>query len=313
MNEVSITILGASSHIAKGIIYNFQLSGKSHLHLYTTSPKQTFSFVNDICKLPEKSFTIHGGYDEFTTQQHDVIINCIGVGTHNKLHGDFTKYFTVGEKYDNMIIEYLLNFSPETLYISFSSGAVYGRSFAKPVTEWTENNIKVNHVEREDYYSICKLNSEAKHRAFSDLRIVDLRLFSYFSRFIDMSEGYFITDVINSIKNNKALITDSNNIIRDYVHPDDLFSIIIKCCAMKKINDALDVMSSKPVDKLELLGYFAKDYGLKYTIVDSLSEYSPTGLKNIYYSEYQKISALGHHPSHSSLDTVMLESRYLLT
>jgi nucleoside-diphosphate-sugar epimerase len=313
MNKSTITILGAFSHIARGLIFNFSRSVKSHLHLYSTSTSQTYRFVKDVCKLSEDFFTIHGGYDDFATQHHDVIINCIGVGTQKKLCGDFTKYFTVGEKFDNLVIEYLQNRSPESLYVSLSSGAVYGRSFAGPVTEWTENHIKVNQVAQEDYYSICKLNSEAKHRAFSHLRIVDLRLFSYFSRFIDLSEGYFITDVIDSIKKDKVLVTDPANIVRDYVHPDDLFAAILACMHAGSLNDAFDVMSSKPVDKLELLRYFENCYGLRYRVDSSLSVQSPTGSKNIYYSEFPKISALGYHPSHSSLDTVIQESRYLLT
>ncbi|WP_203978742.1 NAD-dependent epimerase/dehydratase family protein [Geobacter sp. SVR] len=246
------------------------------------------------------------------SKKHDVIINCIGVGTQRKIRGDYTKYFIVGEKFDNMIIEYLQNYSPETLYINISSGAVYGRSFTGPVSEWSENALTVNHIMQEDYYSICKLNSEAKHRAFSHLKIVDLRLFSYFSRFADISDGYFITDIIDSIKSNKKLKTNTTNIIRDYVHPVDLCSIVHICIQINNINDAYDVMSTKPVNKTEILDYFSKNYGLKYSIDSSIVEQTPTGVKDIYYSKYFKIAKIGYIPSYSSLDTVIQEASYLL-
>jgi nucleoside-diphosphate-sugar epimerase len=312
MSKAQISILGATSHISKGLIYNFLSRGMSHLHLFTTSPSETYHFIKNICSTHAKRCTIHAGYHEFASCSFDVVINCIGVGTQKKLCGDFTKYFTVGEKYDNIVIEYLQNHSPEALYISFSSGAVYGRSYAKPVTEWTQNIIKVNHVAQEDYYSICKLNSEAKHRAFSHLKIVDLRLFSYFSRFIDISDGYFITDVIDSIKNNKVLVTDSSNFVRDYVHPDDLFAIILKCCEAENINGAYDVMSASPVEKWEILKYFSNTYGLKYRLSDSNNSTSPTGTKNVYYSEFDKVSSLGYQPTLTSIDTIVQESKYLV-
>lgn len=312
MSNANISILGATSHISKGLIYNFLCSGTSHLHLFTTSPSIVSRFIQSIWAAYEKRYTIHDGYHEFELFSYDVVINCIGVGTQKKLCGDFTKYFTVGEKYDNMVIQYLQKKSSKTLYISFSSGAVYGRSFTKPVTEWTENIIKVNHVAQEDYYSICKLNSEAKHRAFSHLKIVDLRLFSYFSRFIDISDGYFITDVIDSIKNNKVLVTDSSNIVRDYVHPDDLFAIILKCCEAENINGAYDVMSASPVEKWEILKYFSNTYGLKYRLSDSINSTSPTGTKNVYYSKFDKISSLGYQPALTSIDTIVQESKYLV-
>ena len=308
----AVCILGATSHISKGLICNFLCKGTSHLHLFTTSPTITSRFVQSICTDHKERCTIYDAYHQFESELYDVVINCIGVGTQKRLCGDFTKFFTVGEKYDNMVIEYLQNRSPETLYICFSSGAVYGRSFAEPVTECSENNIKVNHVTQEDYYSICKLNSEAKHRAFKHLRIVDLRLFSYFSRFIDTSEGYFITDVIDSIINSKELVTDSNNIVRDYVHPDDLFAIVMLCINAGNINDAFDVMSTMPVDKNEILKYFADNYGLKYSVAYSIFCCSSTGDKNIYTSKYNKLAVLGYNPAFSSMDTILLESSHLL-
>lgn len=308
----NVCILGSTSHISKGLICNFLCSGSSHLHLFTTSPSVVSRFIQDYYSHFAERCTIYTGYDQFESQQYDVVINCTGVGTQKRLSGDFTKYFTVGEKFDNMVIEYLQNCSPDTLYISFSSGAVYGGSFTEPATEWTGNNINVNHVEKEDYYSICKINSEAKHRAFRHFRIVDLRLFSYFSRFIDISEGYFITDIIDSIRNNKVLLTDPNNIVRDYVHPDDLFAMIMKCCEVTMINDAYDVMSARPIEKFELLKYFSRQFGLKYQLNESITIAGPTGAKAIYYSKFDKAHSLGYQPTFTSMDTIIGESKYLL-
>lgn len=312
MKKSKIAILGSTSHIAKGLINNFLQSRELCLHLYTRSPDKVRSFIGAIECSIGNSYVIHEGYGEFPKYSYDVVINCVGVGTIKKLQGNFTLYFMVTEEYDNLVIDYLFNISPDTLYICFSSGAVYGKNFSAPMEENTINSIRVNHIAKEDYYSIARLNSEAKHRSFKNLKIVDLRLFSYFSRFIDLADGYFITDVMDCILHKKMLVTDSMNIIRDYVHPEDLFSIIKKCMNAGKINEAFDVSSSKPVEKKEILEYFSAKYGLKYIISRSLNHVSATGSKNIYYSAYNNASKIGYNPHFSSMDAILQESEYFL-
>ena len=312
MEKSKIAILGSTSHIAKGLINNFLQSGEFSLHLYTRSREKIRSFLGAIGKFSDKGCVIHEGYKDVTKFSYDVIINCVGVGPLNKLRSNYTRYFTVTEEYDNLAIGYLCNICPDALYLSFSSGAVYGREFSAPVEENTINSIRVNHVTTEDYYAIARLNAEAKHRSFKNLKIVDLRIFSYFSRFIDLRDGYFIAEVMDCILNKKVLITDNVNIVRDYVHPEDLFSIIRKCMDAGKINEALDAISSKPTDKKEILDYFSSLYGLKYEISGSLKHASPTGLKNIYCSNYKNAACIGYKPTFSSIDTIRQESKYIL-
>jgi nucleoside-diphosphate-sugar epimerase len=211
-----------------------------------------------------------------------------------------------------LVIEYLLE-NPDTLYISISSGAVYGRELSTPANEDTVNHISVNHITTDDYYAIARLNAETKHRAFGNLRIVDLRVFSYFSRFIDLTDGYFITEIMDCILNEKVLVTDDVNIVRDYVHPEDLFLMIRRCMGAGKINKAFDAISSKPAEKREILDYFSLEYGLKYEISRFLGHASATGSKNIYCSDYNSASCIGYEPTFSSMDAIEQESKYILT
>lgn len=312
MKKSKIAILGSTSHIAKGLINNFLQSGEFSLHLHTRLPDKVRSFIASIGKSISKDCVIHEGYNDFLKCSYDAVINCVGVGTMTKLRGDYTQYFTVTEEYDNLIIGYLYNNHPDALYISFSSGAVYGRNFSAPVEENTANSIRVNHVTTADYYGIVRLNAEAKHRAFNWLKIVDLRLFSYFSRFIDLTDGYFITEVLDCIINKKVLLTNNLNIVRDYVHPEDLFSIIRKCMDAGKINAAFDVVSEKPVEKREILDYFSFEYGLKYEMNQSLDHVSATGSKNIYCSKYNKALEIGYKPKFSSMYAIKDESKYII-
>lgn len=312
IKKQAIAIFGANSHIAKGLINNFNRCGEWELHLYTRSPKALRSFLNAIGKPCGKKWVIHKGYRNLMKFSHDVIINCVGAGTLNKPGADYTDWFTVTESFDNLAIGYLRKCRPDGLYISFSSGAVYGREFSAPAEENTANSIRVNHVAAEDYYAIARLNAEAKHRAFSGLRIVDLRIFSYFSRFIDFTDGYFITDVLDAVLKNKILETGHENIVRDYVHPEDLFSVIKKCIDAETLNAAFDVTSAKPVKKKEILDYFSSEYGLRFRTVRSLSRDSATGSKSQYYSTYHNTTGIGHTPTYRSMDAIVQESKYIL-
>lgn len=312
MKQLKIAILGSTSHIAKGLINNFLRYKKDSLHLYTMSLNKLNSFLATIEKTSYKNCVIHKGYSDFPKYSYDVIINCVGVGTWNKLQGNYSLYFTVTEEYDNLIINYLRKVRSDTFYISFSSGAVYGRKFSSAVEENTQNCIRVNHIIPEDYYSIVRINAEAKHRSFRNFKIADLRVFSYFSRFTDLTEGYFITEILNCILNKKVFVTDNQNIIRDYIHPNDLFLLVRKCISAGQINMAFDALSVKPVEKMEILEYFSSNYGLKYEIKQSLDYSSPTGVKEIYYSRYNNAASIGYKPLFSSMETIQQESKYVL-
>ncbi|MFA6919230.1 MAG: NAD-dependent epimerase/dehydratase family protein [Patescibacteria group bacterium] len=311
MIKKNIAILGATSHIAKGLINNFLNDGNVILHLFTRSHQKVADFLESIGRLSGGDYIIHEGYEDFLKLSYDVVINCVGTGTMKRMHGDYSSYFTITEKCDNLVIEYLLR-NTKALYIDFSSGSVYGRGFSEPAGENTTNNIKVNHVSIEDYYSIARLNSEAKHRSLDKLNIVDLRIFSYFSRFIDLSDGYFITDIMESIKDKKILTISSQDFIRDYLHPQDLYSMILKCFNIGKINSSFDVNSSKPVTKKEMLDYFSSVYGLEYQISETMESTSSTGIKNVYYSKYDNAKTVGYKPSFSSMDAIVQESKYIL-
>ena len=312
MNKVRIAILGATSHIAKGLINNFLKNKTLGLHLYTKSLDKLSVFLESIDVVERGDCALYAGYGEFMCLSYDVIINCIGIGTVNKPHSNYADYFTVNEEYDNLAIRYLRECNPHALYICFSSGAVYGRNFTAPVEENSLNCLQVNHVNKNDYYTIMRLNSEAKHRAFKDLRIIDLRVFSYFSRFIDLTDGYFITDIIDCVLKRKALMVDEQNIIRDYLHPQDLFTAVRCAVNTDKVNGAFDINSTKPVTKQEVLDYFVAKYDLKYGVKKVFDHHSPTGTKNIYCSNYKNAVAIGYEAQFSSLDAIKEEAKYII-
>lgn len=278
----NIAILGPHSHIAKGILFN--LTEHDNIHLFSTS------FFNTKFKLHD--------YGEFNNFDYDIIINCVGVGTANKLNGNYTKYFTVLEEFDNLCLAYCKQ-NRNCLYISFSSGVV-------------NRILDPNNITKKDFYAITRYYSEAKHRAY-DLNIVDLRLYSYFSHFADFNDKYFITEVIKSALNKEPFITSKEDFYRDYLHHEDLVSAINLCSCVGVINDYFDIGSAKRVSKKEILDYFINQHSLIVEYKQDFNYDTATGLKLDYTADNSKAKKiLGYEPKFDSLTCIIEESKYIM-
>ena len=303
-----IAILGASGHIAKSLIYNFKKSGEYDLYLFARSTEKLDNFLK-IINYDKKIEKI--GLNDFTNKKYDAIINCIGIGDPKKLKDIGPEIFRLTEYYDNFILDYLKD-NNSCIYINFSSGAAYGVDFSIPAENKKCCEININNICNKDNYGIVKLYSEAKHRSHGNFNIVDLRVFAFFSRFIDLNSKYFITELISCIKTKKELLTNNNNIVRDYVHPNDLFNLINTCINLRRINDVFDVYSLKPITKFEILDYFAENYGLIYKIETGIFGENATGIKDNYYSINIKAEDIGYVPNYSSKDCIIDEAKEIL-
>lgn len=309
--KTRIAIMGATSHIAKGLINNFVRSGDVRLFLFARRAEPVYAFLREIGDIKGMDLVVCENYQNFSRRSYDCIINCVGLGTVSEEPHIYTSFFMVTEEFDNLALSYLTK-SPGTRYINFSSGAVYGGGFPGPSRGNTLSKLDVNRFTRDNYFTIAKLNSEAKHRAFAELSIIDIRVFSYFSRFVDITGKYFITEMLYSLVHNKVFRTSETDIVRDYIHPEDLFALIRTCLNSKRINTAFDAYSRRPVGKKEILEFFATQYNLKYKTEKSVKCLNVTGPKLVYYSLYRKAGELGYRPQFSSMETVKQEALRLL-
>jgi nucleoside-diphosphate-sugar epimerase len=308
----NIAILGATSHIAKGLILNFcNRPQKYSAFLFARNTMKLFEFV-DFLKISFEGGGIFN-FDKFhgIEQRFDVLINCVGAGTPEKIKNLDSGIFRLTEDFDNLCIDYLCK-NTDTLYINFSSGAVYGTSFQKAAEKRTRFEVEVNELKPKSYYGLAKLHSETKHRALTGFNIVDLRIFSYFSRFIDLKSQFFMSELVKAVLQNQVFETSSENFARDFVHPDDLFSLIECCIKSKRINEAFDVYSRRSVKKLELINFLASSFGLKYKFNDKISYLNATGSKNEYFTTYKTAEKIGYSPEFSSLDTIANELKKIL-
>lgn len=303
-----IAVLGATSHIAKGLIHRFGQDGHLDLRLFARSPERADEFLNAVGlggRLKTRPF------EEFGEGSYDTIINCVGFGDPGKLSNAGSSIFSITDRFDTLALDYLKR-SPRTLYINFSSGAVYGTDFSSPVDARSRAIFVVNRMDPAAYYGIAKLHSEARHRAMKDFHIIDLRIFSYFSRFIDLDAKFMMSEVISCIKSKREFVTNPEDIVRDFIHPEDLVSLVKLCIARRDLNDAFDVCSLQPVGKFGILEKFSSLYGLRHTIEEGHGSVSVTGRKANYYSTNGRIQAIGFSPRFTSMDCLIRESAEIL-
>lgn len=307
VNKQNIAILGATSHVAKGLIAGFLGSGFSGLTLFARSAPKVHAFLGALSfpRVPVRPFA------EFAGGDFDVVINCVGIGDPGKLRQEMASIFAITESFDNLVLQYLEG-HPDCLYLNFSSGAAYGQDFSQPVSEQSPARYEINKLSAGDYYGIAKAYSEAKHRALGNWHIVDLRIFGYFSRYIDLETKYLMCEVVSCLKSGAEFVTGPGDIVRDYVHPEDLFALVKNCIDLRELNEVYDVYSLRPVAKFEMLERFAAHFGLEYRVEADFTPVTATGNKDHYYSVNKKAQQAGYQSRFDSLDCLFQETAVLL-
>ncbi len=299
-----IAILGSTGYIGKSLIQPMVQMEDVKLYLFSRKKIKVGELVKSF-SLRNKSIYI-GDYEELDNFSYDLIINCTGIGNPTVLKKDPSSIFEVTEYFDTLIINYLKKNSC-TIYLNLSSGAVYGVSSSSPFSERSESLLRINELNQSEYYSVAKINSEAKHRALKDLHIIDLRIFSFFSSFVDIEARFLLSDIVSTLKSKKVFETSDVDMVRDFITPTDLIQVVDIVLQKGKINDSFDMYSLAPITKFEILNYFNKKFNLKIKLVKGTDFVSPTGAKNEYYSISRKLELLGYKPKHSSLSGIDFE------
>ncbi|OWA36239.1 hypothetical protein B9G55_10355 [Saccharibacillus sp. O16] len=297
-----IAILGATGHIAKNVMLGLSVQTSFVIYAFSQSVQRLSA---ELERLHLTGQIQANDYSEFPSLKFDVVINCTGIGNPKTLASDASLVFRVTETFDALVLDYL-DKHPNVLYINCSSGAVYGNRFDKPAGADHRLSLDINGVNTSDYYGIAKLNAEAKHRSLSHLSIIDLRIFGFFSAWIDPDSSFLLMDLVNAARNNTPFLTTSENMYRDYVHPEDLTALILLCIYAEPQNRAFDVYSKQPISKNEILDFFVKTYGVRIQFKEtSPSSVSVTGLKPYYYSLDRSASErLAYNPEFSSLQSI---------
>lgn len=282
MKNIRIAVLGATGQIGRCLVAYF--SKTSDVVVFGRSSGQS--------------------YDTFMMGHYDLVINAVGYGDIKhftdtcQLDGSI---YDISDRYDRMVLAYL-EVHPDTVYVHLSSGAVYGADFYEPANECTFATLDVNHMSYRSAYQVSKLYAEARHRLLSGLRIWDIRIFGFVSPYQDLGSSLLFSQIMCAIRDQTQLVVDHHDMLRDYIHPDDLGRLVSAVFQSDCRNGVVDAMSASPISKLDLLAACESKYGLRYRVEEKKMDVV-TGLKPMYYSMY-RASELDWAPRYTSLESV---------
>lgn len=306
-----IAILGATSQIAQDFIQSVRGRAPLDFGLFARQPDVVRERLAgaSFCRPP-----VIGDFASFMSQTDpfDAVVNFIGSGNPAATARIGASILDVTHEFDSLAVEYIRNY-PGCRYIFFSSGAVYGRGFLEPADENTNALVAVNNLEPTDWYGLAKLYAECRHRALSNLPIVDVRIFNYFSASLDIEARFLITDMLRAIMHGDVFQTSRENIMRDYVGPSEICELVLRVLESPPMNVAVDCFTKAPIDKISMLGVMESEFGLSYELVDNQTGLSATGAKVNYYSSSRKATKLfGYVPHSTSLEVILEQSRQVL-
>lgn len=304
-----IAILGATSEIAKDFVSSICAQMDHELVLFARRPEAVQQWLaivatQTICEVD--------GFDSFQRKgKFDAIVNFVGIGNPSRATELGSELVRFSNHFDQLALDHLKQY-PDCRYVFLSSGAVYGSRFPKPVDDNSVAEIAINHLQPPDWYGVSKLLAECRHRSISQASIVDLRVFNYFSHSQSLSSRFLINDILRAIKDGSTLGTSSTNIVRDYLHPEDLNQLIGLVLKSPPANVALDCYSKVPVSKFDLLHAMREMFGLRYEVLNSQAPVSAAAEKLHYYSLSRRATRFGYLPRFSALECVLQQSAALL-
>lgn len=303
-----IAILGATSQIARDLTVSFSDAADKHLHLFARRPDAVAKWLASVGlsgRYPVDEFC------EFAKQEFDAVINFVGVGNPAQAVAMGNSIFEVTLRFDEMVMEYQRT-HPTCRYLFLSSGAAYGSVFNEPAQRNTAAVVAINDLAPHEWYGVAKLHAECRHRAHPELSIIDIRVFNYFSRTQDIEARFLIADIVRAIRDKTALQASSEYIVRDFLHPNDFYTLVSALLSSPPVNAAVDCYSRAPIDKPSLLAAMQAKFGLRYEITETSASINATGSKPHYYSLNTRAADFGYQPSLTSFEGVINETTVIL-
>lgn len=306
---MKIAILGATSQIARDLIFSFSAVVDTHLHLFARRPEIVSQWLASVGLADRYAV---GDFLAFSTDEcFDAIFNFVGAGNPVLVEAMGASIFEVTLHYDELALGYLRQ-HPQCRYIFLSSGAAYGSSFEHPVDQHSSALVAINNLQPQDWYAAAKLHAECRHRSLPHMSIVDIRVFNYFSRTQDISARFLITDILRAIRDRTVLKTSPAYVVRDYLHPTDFFQLVSAILFAPTTNMAVDCYSRAPIDKPTLLMAMQEKFGLLHESSEDAVSIDATGIKPHYYSLNRRAANFGYQPTFNSLEGVLEGSEKIL-
>jgi dTDP-4-dehydrorhamnose reductase len=201
-------------------------------------------------------------WDDWIFQRYDIIINCVGTGTPKNTaeagNGIIETTFLV----DQAVLSYMNTAKgKDTMYVYLSSGVADERFFDMSP------------------YAVSKVATEMVHRAHVDKWIIDLRIYSYLSEYIDLESGFLITEMIKCVLEKETFYCENKDIVRNYMGAHALANSILSGYDEGKHNRCGSPHYYGDISMIELLNIFEYRYDL-----DIMFNINPAQNKRINYS-----------------------------
>lgn len=301
-----IAILGGSSQIAKDLARSLGFQGVHFLSIYARRPEVVRSWLHG-----SDAERYHvAGFEEFarTKIKFDAVINFVGAGNPARVMHIGAGIYSITNEFDHLALGYIKS-NPGCRYIFASSGAVYGSDFSVPVNAASQAVVPINNLTASSWYGTAKLYAECQHRALSNYSIVDIRFFNYFSGTQNLNDRFLVTDVLRAAREGVKFITSSENIVRDYMGPEEVFYLIDSILGSDPVNMSIDGYTKHPVSKFQMLDAMSEKFGLVYEVDDSTMLLNATGSKSNYFSENRLArDAFGYTPKRTALEVILQEA-----
>jgi nucleoside-diphosphate-sugar epimerase len=279
-----IAVLGATGYVGRSI--GRLLADEGHpLVLFARNPKGLSGQVWP-----------HGvewrDISTFNASDFALVINAIGAGDPARVEALGADILDVTAFWDQRVLE---SMGPATRYVFLSSGAVYGAQFDRPVDANSEISLPVNFLDRVPPYTMAKLQAEMRHRLARSRAILDLRIFGYADPSIDLRGRFFLAELARSVRDRTVFATTSDDMVRDYSGARELCALIGAWEGAGAPNGPLDLYTTSPASKLDLLKLFTARYGLQIEFAAKTGP-SPTTARRFYASTFRAAAELGFRP-----------------
>jgi nucleoside-diphosphate-sugar epimerase len=292
----AIAIIGATGHIGQALAAHYATAPDVQLSLFSRRPEVMRA---NFSGHPREAEITHAPISALGQYAFDLVINAVGIGNPATARVAGPDFYNATMQLEDFIDRAVAD-NPGCLTVFMSSGAVFGSLGAGPVEPETPATLRIDAMTAGDWYGATKLAAELRHRAQGERRILDLRVFGFVSRFIDLSMTYLVCDIVRAIRSDQALLTGRRDITRDFIGTRELAALIDAGVAHPTLNVAVDTYSLAPVTKFALLDRLAP-LGLEWAIEDGRED--PGGRIN-YWSLNHCAGALGYRPLRTAADVV---------
>jgi hypothetical protein len=210
-------------------------------------------------------------WDDWIFQRYDIIINCVGTGTPKSTAEAGNSIIETTFLVDQAVLSHMNTAKgKDTMYVYLSSGVADERFFDMSP------------------YAVSKVATEMIHRSHADKWIIDLRIYSYLSEYIDLDSGYLITEMIKCVLEGRTFYCENKDIVRNYTGTYAISNLILNEYSGGKYNRAIASHDYGDISMTELLHIFKYRYDLDVMfninpIVNKRVKYSPIIDNSVFY------------------------------